>query len=80
MVPNMHSFTNKSYSQYHTQPQHIEQSCLPVVRSGQNLKLPPAQKEILLRMESHNTLFDDLKRKSKSKSKVALTQMDSHEQ
>ena len=33
-----------------------------------------------LRMESHNILFDDLKRKSKSKSKVALTQMDSHEQ
>ena len=31
-------------------------------------------------MESHNILFDDLKRKSKSKSKVALTQMDSHEQ
>ena len=27
-----------------------------------------------LRMESHNILFDDLKRKSKSKSKVALTQ------
>ena len=33
-----------------------------------------------LRMESHNILFDDLKRKSKSKPKVALTQMDSHEQ
>ena len=32
-----------------------------------------------LRMESHNILFDDLKRKSKSKSKVALTQMDSRE-
>ena len=31
-----------------------------------------------LRMESHNILFDDLKRKSKSK--VALTQMESYEQ
>ena len=30
-------------------------------------------------MKSHNILFDDLKRKSKSKSKVALNEMDSHE-